>query len=107
MEEREEIIGIIDGVCERHDFSDEELGEIRKVRDYVFANNASNTDISDSDGVKWRDKYTEMKKRYHDRFFSTPSETKADQREDIEKDDNSTTVSFNDLFSKRESDYKI
>lgn len=63
-------------------------------------------DVFDNDGVRWSQKYDDMRRRYRERFFGGIDEAKEEQIEDIEKDDAGTEMSFEDLFDSRESDYK-
>ena len=65
----------------------------------------TDSDVMDSDGVRWSEKYDDMRRRYRERFFSSPEEAKESQAEDIEKDDKSTQLTFDDLFEEREGDY--
>lgn len=69
--------------------------------------------IDASDGRRWSEKYNEanenyldMKNKYRDRFFSTPSGAKEDQDENITEDTDALSVSFDDLFEEREGDYE-
>ena len=64
------------------------------------------TDVFDSDGVRWSEKYDNMRRRYRERFFSSPDEAKDDQLEDIDKDDGSAEMTFESLFDEREGDYE-
>lgn len=62
--------------------------------------------VFDDDGKPWKEKYFESRQRYRDRFFSSGEEAKQAQTEDVQKDSDSGDVSFEDLFSDREGDYK-
>lgn len=53
------------------------------------------SDVMDSDGVRWDKKYSDMKEKYRERFF-TPSTTEPD--EEPEETVNANTITFNDLF---------
>lgn len=77
-----------------------ELGESKDKTVYT------DDDVMDKDGVKWSEKYDDMRRRYRDRFFGSAYETKEDQLTDIEKDDRSTKMTFDELFRDREGDYK-
>lgn len=77
-----------------------ELGESRDKETYT------NDDVFDKDGVKWSEKYDDMRRRYRDRFFTTGTAVIEAQEEDIEKDTDSTKMSYDDLFEDREGDYK-
>lgn len=46
--------------------------------------------------------YEELRRKYIDRFFSTPEQAIQAQREDIRKDDNAEGLTFDDLFKDRE-----
>mgnify|MGYP001042292144 CR=1 FL=1 len=77
-----------------------ELGETRDKETYT------NDDVFDKDGVKWSEKYDDMRRRYRDRFFTTGTAVIEAQEDDIEKDSDSTKMSYDDLFEDREGDYK-
>nr|DAT89022.1 MAG TPA: hypothetical protein [Caudoviricetes sp.] len=77
-----------------------ELGESRDKETYT------NDDVFDKDGVKWSEKYDDMRRRYRDRFFTTGTAVIEAQEDDIEKDSDSTKMSYDDLFEDREGDYK-
>lgn len=77
-----------------------ELGESRGKETYT------NDDVFDKDGVKWSEKYDDMRRRYRDRFFTTGTAVIEAQEDDIEKDSDSTKMSYDDLFEDREGDYK-
>ena len=55
---------------------------------------------------EYKEKFEEMKKKYAARFMSSGEAAKEDQKEDIKKDDDSSEMSYDDLFTKREGDYK-
>lgn len=55
-----------------------------------------------TDGLKWRDKFADLNKKYIDRFFTTAVEVKVDQAEDVKKDTESGETTFDDLFKERE-----
>lgn len=77
-----------------------ELGESRDKETYT------NDDVFDKDGIKWSEKYDDMRRRYRDRFFTTGTAVIEAQEDDIEKDSDSTKMSYDDLFEDREGDYK-
>ena len=52
------------------------------------------------------EKYDDMRRRYRDRFFTTGTAVIEAQEDDIEKDSDSTKMSYDDLFEDREGDYK-
>lgn len=83
------------------------LAEINTDRDVMEGREVyGQTDVFDSDGVRWSEKYDNMRRRYRERFFSSPEEAKDDQFDDIAKDDESTVMSFDALFDEREGDYE-
>ena len=83
------------------------LAEINSDRDEMEGREVyGQTDVFDSDGVRWSEKYDNMRRRYRERFFSSPAEAKEDQVEDIDKDDDSTQMTFESLFDDREGDYE-
>lgn len=76
-----------DSLNERFDYTPNQLDEIQ---------NAYDTAIRERDFAK---------RQYRERFWNTtPDNAIQDQKEDIEKDDKSTTLTIADLFSKREGD---
>lgn len=46
--------------------------------------------------------YEDLRRKYIERFFTSPSEAKHDQYEDIRKDDDVYDLDFDDLFDDRE-----
>lgn len=52
------------------------------------------------DPTDWRGKYEEIRKKYIDRFFTSPEEVKEDQEEDVKRD--GEKVTFEELFKERE-----
>lgn len=58
--------------------------------------------INAEDGKPWKDKYTELNAQYVERFFTTPTEVKAAQTENVKLDGESGNTSFDDLFKERE-----
>lgn len=55
-------------------------------------------DVQDKDGVKWQQKYNDMKTKYRERFFSPSEPEKKEPEEKEEKPANDIT--FDDLFEK-------
>lgn len=49
-----------------------------------------------------REDYEELRRKYIERFFSTPEQAKKSQEEDVRKDSKSDSMSFDELFKKRE-----
>lgn len=49
--------------------------------------------------IDWRGKYEEIRKKYIDRFFSSPEKAKEEQEEDVTKDGESMT--YEELFKER------
>lgn len=85
---------------------DEREGMLKKLDEYKDKTVYNDDDVFDQDGVKWSEKYDDMRRRYRDRFFGTIEEAKVDQAEDIKDDDTVTSMSFDDLFKTRQGDYK-
>lgn len=109
----EELRTVLASISEKTGDDDEIMESLRSIqtafdeRDAVVNDPVYNeSDVYDEDGVRWSEKYDNMKKRYRDRFFSSIDEAIEDQEEDIEKDDSSTVTSFEELFEEREGDYK-
>lgn len=85
---------------------DEREGMLRELGESRDKETFTNDDVFDKDGVKWSEKYDDMRRRYRDRFFTSGSAMIEAQEEDIEKDTDSTKMSYDDLFEDREGDYK-
>ena len=58
------------------------------------------TDVFDTDGKRFSEKYGNLQKQYRERFFSSIPETKEEQKKDIEKD--SENLTFESLFKQRD-----
>lgn len=102
IKEISELTGDNDAVMER-------LAAVQNAFNELEAPNVplyTEVDVFDDDGVRWSQKYDDMRRRYRERFFGGIEEAKDDQNEDIEKDDTATEMSFEELFDGRESDYK-
>ena len=80
---------------------DETIALVEDVTDTI--EDMANRD--DSSEEEWKEKYErldeEWRAKYKERFFTTPTEVKEDQKEDDEKDGKET--SFDDLFEEREA----
>lgn len=85
---------------------DERDGMLRELGESRDKETFTNDDVFDKDGVKWSEKYDDMRRRYRDRFFTSGTAVIEAQEEDIEKDTDSTKMSYDDLFEDREGDYK-
>lgn len=85
---------------------DEREGMLRELGESRDKETFTNDDVFDKDGVKWSEKYDDMRRRYRDRFFTSGSAVIEAQEDDIEKDTDSTKMSYDDLFEDREGDYK-
>lgn len=85
---------------------DEREGMLRELGESRDKETFTNDDVFDKDGVKWSEKYDDMRRRYRDRFFTSGTAVIEAQEEDIEKDTDSTKMSYDDLFEDREGDYK-
>lgn len=85
---------------------DEREGMLRELGESRDKETFTNDDVFDKDGVKWSEKYDDMRRRYRDRFFTTGTAVIEAQEDDIEKDSDSTKMSYDDLFEDREGDYK-
>lgn len=58
------------------------------------------SDVFDTDGKRFSEKYGNLQKQYRERFFSSIPETKEEQKKDIEKD--SENLTFESLFKQRD-----
>lgn len=87
----------------------EDGGERRDAYDALSESDpgAEDSDKAETDpGVRKdtvsRADYEDLKRKYIERFFSTPAQAKRDQVEDTKEDDNSDELTFEELFKKRE-----
>lgn len=53
----------------------------------------------DREDIDWRGKYEEIRKKYVERFFSSPEQAKEEQNEDVTKD--GETMTYEELFKER------
>lgn len=90
---REEYLNIIKSISERTGDSEDIMNDLRVLSDnYPEAEVISNykeEDVFSSDGIKWSEKYDDMRRRYRERFFSGVEEAKTEQMDDIEEDNKS------------------
>lgn len=85
---------------------DEREGELRRIdEERQNETRYSDSDVFAEDGVRWSEKYDDMRRQYRDRFFSGP-EIVDNQAEDIRLDDESNNLTFDELFEDREGDYQ-
>lgn len=107
---REEYLNIIKSISERTGDSEDIMNDLRVLSDNYPEPEVISTykdeDVFSSDGVKWSEKYDDMRRRYRERFFSGVEEAKTEQMDDIEEDNKSVKKSYDELFSDREGDYK-
>lgn len=91
---REELMASLKNLL---DDSDESLEIIEDFSDTLG-------DYESKAGEDWKSRYEEndsaWRKRYHDRFFTTPVEVKEEQKEQVIED--GKIRSFDDLFKERE-----
>ena len=78
----------------------------RVVDEYAQKTFYEDSEVFDNDGVRWSEKYDDMKRRFRDRFFSSIDEPIADQEADIAEDEKAEKKTFDDLFITREGDYE-
>lgn len=82
------------------DVSDEALAIIEDFND-TFDDYETR---SKGDGENWKSKYEDLdatwRKKYKDRFFTSPEEVKEEQEENVK--DDGKTKSFDELFEKKE-----
>lgn len=107
---KEEYNNKLKRISELSNDNEEVMGIAREIQAELDSYNEreyyEENQVYDTDGRLWAEKYQEVKKEYRDKFFSTPSETIENQNNDLKKDNNSTNISFEDLFNNREGDYK-
>jgi hypothetical protein len=63
------------------------------------SNTFTEADVQDSDGVRWKEKYTQMKTKYRERFFGGST---VEEREPEVKPDASESITIDDLFKKED-----
>lgn len=85
---------------------DEREGMLRELGERKDKTVYTDDDVYDSDGVRWREKYDDIRRKYRDRFFTTEERAISDQREDIRSDDVTEFKTFSELFKTREGNYK-
>lgn len=63
---------------------------------------------TETERINWEEKYNilynehqGLRKKYIDRYFTSPEEITKDEAEDVKKDDESTEVTFDELFKER------
>lgn len=57
-------------------------------------------DVSRETNDDWREKYEDIRRKYIERFFTTPEEVKEEQTEDVKED--GENVSYETLFKRKE-----
>ena len=103
MVNKEELKASLKFIADKYPDDEEIFEKIESISDFIDAERPEydETDIIDDKGVKWREKYEDIRKKYRERFFSTPEEAKEDQKDDIEYDTESTEKTFEELFEER------
>lgn len=102
--DKDKVIAILDELADKTD-DDYIFDKYMEIKDEISKNNEYSTDdVYDKEGVKWSEKYDNLKKRYRERFYSDIETAIADQEEDNEED--TKVKEFDDLFEDREGDYK-
>lgn len=102
-----EIYSIIDEFGDKFVEDTESMEKLKIVRDSIgemATPKYSDEDVFDTDGKRFSEKYENAKRMYRERFFSTPDEAKNEQEENIELDNKSADLKFEDLFVAREGD---
>lgn len=116
----EEVYELIRKISETGGDTDDMLEDLKKLKDEfderdgmlkALAEKADRTeytddDVRDKDGVTWREKYDNERRRYRDRFLTSEYEIKEEQVKDIFEDDTSNFKSFDELFETREGNYE-
>lgn len=97
---------MLEALKKLQDDYDEREGMLKKLGEDKDKTVYTDEDVFAPSGKRWSEEYDDVKRRYRERFFSTPEEAKENQEEDIKKDDKSTTISYESLFKTREGDYK-
>ena len=107
MPDINEMFSIIDEFGDRFAEDSDTMAKLKTIRDGISEISVpkySDSDVYDADGVKFSDKYLNVKRLYRERFFSTPEDAKDDQEDNIEFDNKSADISYEDLFQNREGD---
>ncbi len=102
-----EMYSIIDEFGDKFIEDTESMEKLKKVRDGIAELGTpkyNDSDVFDTDGKRFSEKYENTKRMYRERFFSTPEEAKEEQDENIEFDNKSADIKFEDLFEAREGD---
>ena len=102
-----EIYSTIDELGDEFVEDTEKMEKLKKIRDGIGEMEKpkyTENDVFDSDGVRYSEKYANTRRLYRERFFSTPDEAKEEQEENIELDNKSADIRFEDLFEAREGD---
>ena len=106
--DRNRFVDVLKTISEMGGDNEDLMGLLKELQDEYDSRGESygKSDVYDDDGKSWKEKYEESRQRYRDRFFSSGELAKQDQQEDVKKDSESGDISFDDLFSDREGDYK-
>lgn len=94
---------MLDLMQKLRDDYDEREGMLKKYGETRDGENAEGKDEERSEGekeVNWREKYDDLERRYKERFFTTPTEVKREQTENIKED--GKEYKYEKLFEERE-----
>lgn len=105
---KDEYLNIIKKISERTGDNEEIMTDLRILSENYPEEvvKFKEEDVYSEDGVRWSEKYDDMRRRYRERFFSGIEESKSEQLEDIEEDNKSSKKTYDELFADREGDYK-
>lgn len=96
----EQVLNLIEELS--NDFSERE----RIIDEYSQKTFYDDSDVFDEDGVRWSERYDDLRKKYRERFFTSQEQIKEDQKEDLETDIKADEIRIDDLFEIREGDYR-
>ena len=94
---REEYMALLDKIAESGGFTEAMLDDIKKLKDDYDEREGmeqyNREDVYDGD-VLWKDRYTEMKQRYKERFFAPVDVVIEEPKDEIDENQ----VKFEDLW---------
>lgn len=89
----EEFANHINRISELSGDNEEVMNLLNDINQDHSASQYNDSDVFDNDGVRFSQKYTDLKKQYRERFFSAPTESLVPQQKSEENE-----VTFESLF---------
>lgn len=90
----EEFASHINRISELSGDNEEVMNLLNDINQDHSASQYNDSDVFDNDGVRFSQKYTDLKKQYRERFFSAPAEPQQDPQPKSEENE----VTFESLF---------